>query len=81
MAETFSLKSPDQDAALLMNEQAFNRELPDLRQQFAGKWVAYYSGCLVAQAESEEALREQTAAMDILSSATLIRYVDGFLAG
>ena len=81
MTETAADEFSDHDHGLLINEQAFNRELPELREKFAGQWVAYFSGCLVANALSEQALQEKTNEMDIARGMLLIRYVDNFVAG
>jgi len=59
-----------------LNVEAFMRELPELRKLFPGRWVAYFSGCLVAEADSPEAAQEATCALGILPHEVLIRFVN-----
>ena len=58
-----------------LNDQAFQRELSDLKKIFPGRWVAYFSGCLVADGESPETALAAALSMGISPDALLIKFV------
>lgn len=64
------------ESEAMANARAFERELPELLREFRGKWVVYYSGCLVAFAESRENAKARALYLGLPLGRVVIRLVD-----